>query len=448
MKNKIQPPQFAEAVLDRLLFKGCDAFFVGGCVRDSLMGRIPQDWDITTAATPEQVISCFEGYHVIPTGLKHGTVTIVVEGEPVEVTTYRVDGAYSDHRRPDSVFFTASLQEDLARRDFTINAMAWNPQAGLQDFFGGKQDLQDGVVRCVGDASTRFQEDALRILRGARFACVLGFAIEAETAMAMTALCGLLTEVSAERIAAELVKALSGPRFGTIFSQHPELLTQIIPEMEPCVGFAQHNPAHTKDVYGHILQAVDAGQGEVVRLTLLLHDIEKPSCFSMDSSGVGHFYGHGSRSADTAAQVLTRLRFPQATINRVQTLIARHDAVISPEQKAVRRWLRRLGEEPFRQLLEVQAADNVAKSPEFQQQNLDHVDQVRAVLEEVLAEEQCYSLRDLAVKGEDLAAAGVPRGPEMGKLLQKLLDLVVEGEVPNTREALLAILEKQEFPNS
>ncbi|MCL2057094.1 MAG: CCA tRNA nucleotidyltransferase, partial [Oscillospiraceae bacterium] len=409
----ITAPQSVSTAMGLLSRAGYKAYLAGGCVRDSLLGKTPADWDIATNAPPEQSLEVFAQYRTIPTGLKHGTITVIINSDSIEITTFRIDGAYSDNRRPDSVTFTDGVREDLSRRDFTINAMAWNPAEGLIDPYGGHIDLLEKKIRCVGDAATRFREDGLRILRGARFACTQGFSVDAPTKNAMLELRGLLDNIAAERIAAELCKALTGDGFTEVFLDMPELLLQIIPELSSCVGFDQSNPAHCYDVFRHTLEAVSAAPGDLtVRLALLLHDAAKPARFKPDKQGIGHFKGHAEEGAALAGDVLSRLRFDNAAISRVRGLVLWHDTDIPANPGAVKRWLGRLGEEGLGRLFAVMKADNAAKNPEFGEAKIKHINNLEEITAQILSQRECFCLADLAVSGSDLIAAGYQPGPE------------------------------------
>lgn len=428
-------PQEVKNVLLRLESAGYEAYAVGGCVRDTLRGVTPHDYDITTAARPEAVLALFEGC-AIPTGLQHGTVTVRMAGESFEVTTFRADGPYTDHRRPDSVAFSDSLQEDLRRRDFTVNAMAMDVRGQVYDFHGGQEDLQKGILRCVGDAETRFHEDALRILRCLRFASVLGFAIEEETAAAVENCAPLLRHIAAERIREEMTKLLCGQNVVEILLRYPSVFAVFLPEILPCVWFDQQNVHHLYDVWQHTAHAVgNAPQDPLLRWTLLLHDLCKPACFTVDEAGQGHFYGHDALGAELAASITARLRFDKKSAERIALLIARHMRQIEPTDKAVGRVLRQIGEEALRQLLAVKRADASACHPDFAWQT-GHLDAVEAVLDRLLAQDTCFTLRDLAVNGHDLMALGL-QGQAIGEALNAVLDAVVEGELPNEREAMI-----------
>lgn len=433
---KLELPCAEARILKILEKKGFEAYFVGGCVRDCLMGQAPQDWDLATSALPEQVKAAFAGYPVLETGLRHGTVTVLTEGRPVEVTTYRIDGDYSDNRRPDRVVFTDDIHQDLKRRDFTINAMAWHPERGLIDDFGGRADLEAGVVRCVGEADARFSEDALRILRGLRFASVLGFAVDPHTALEMERKSGLLNGLASERVQAELVKLLCGRDAGRVLTEYRELIAVLIPELSPMFHFDQKNPHHYLDVWAHTVEAIRSSTPEpAVRLALLFHDIGKPATFSLDGKGIGHFYGHPRVSEETAAAVMERLRFDRAAMERVRALVRWHDSDILPEGKSVKRWLNRLGEDGLRQLLAVKAADRGATNHKYE--NLSVLKLVEAKMQAVLAEGQCFTREQLAIGGDDLLALGVPEGKQIGAILSELLELVIDEKLPNQRTVLL-----------
>ena len=331
------PPQVHTA-LDRLAAAGWEAYVVGGAVRDALRGCAAGDWDITTNAEPAQVERIFAGERLIETGLKHGTVTVLLGGLPLEITTYRVDGDYTDHRRPDAVRFTRSLREDLLRRDFTMNALAYNPRTGLVDICGGAEDIARGIVRCVGEPDRRFQEDGLRILRALRFASVLGFQITPETAAAIHRNAALLQYLAAERVRSELTKLLCGQNVGAVLREFADVPAVPIPELRPMFGFEQHNPHHDRDVWQHTVAVVAHIPPEpVLRWAALLHDVGKPPCFSRGPDGVGHFYGHAAKSAELADAVLMRLRFDTAGRTRITQLIRYHDLPVPPEPKPVRR---------------------------------------------------------------------------------------------------------------
>lgn len=436
----------AERALALLRAGGFEAWLVGGCVRDFLLGRTPKDYDLATNAMPKETEDLFREFSVIETGLRHGTVTVLLEGLPLEITTYRVDGPYSDTRHPDQVQFTSSLREDAARRDFTVNAMAYHPEAGLRDFFGGREDLAQKRIRCVGNPDVRFREDALRMLRGVRFASVLGFSVEEKTRGAIHRNRMLLSRVAPERVAPELCRLLCGEKAGDMVLDYTDLLGVVIPELLPMAGFDQKNRHHCHDVLTHTAAALDQTPPEVVlRLAVLLHDIGKPRCFSQDGQGEGHFYGHAGVSANLAEDILRRLRLDNATRERVVTLIRYHDSVLEADPRLVRRWLGRLTPEIFFQLLQVQRADNLGQAPAYWNRQKQY-DRLEGIAKEILASQACFSLKTLAVNGKDLLALGY-RGPEVGKILQTLLHQVMDGKVPNEKNLLLQLANKKHAKN-
>ena len=436
---KVSFPESVRWAIKRLNDAGYEAWAVGGCVRDSALGKEPHDWDMTTSALPEETMAVFADYPVIETGIKHGTVTVVVDGEPLEITTYRVDGSYSDGRHPDGVSFTRSLEADMARRDFTINAMAAHPEKGIVDCFGGLEDLKNGVIRCVGDPERRFSEDALRILRAMRFSAVLGFPVEEKTAEALLKIRENLRHVAMERIFSELKRMLCGKDAGRILRQFPQVLWVFLPELEPMYGFEQHNPNHLYDVWEHTVVSVESAPAdEVLRLAMLLHDVGKPDCFTKDQNGVGHFYGHPVKSREMADNILARLKADNNTRERVLALVEHHDAEIAAKPASVRRWLGKLGEQGFADLLAVKRADNLAQDLSYRDKR-DMLADLALLAKEVLAEGQCFTLKSLAVNGHDLMELGFVPGVHMGDVLESLLEKVVEGEIPNEKEMLLAL---------
>lgn len=433
----LELPVGAAFVLETLHRQGYQAYAVGGCVRDSLLGRAPKDWDICTDALPEQMQQVFAGWHVIETGLKHGTLTVLHSHEPYEVTTFRVDGEYTDHRHPDCVTFVADVREDLARRDFTVNAMAWSPQSGLVDAFGGQADLSARVIRCVGDPKKRFGEDALRILRAMRFASVYEFDIDPDTDRAIHALKHTLRSVAAERIRAELAKLLCGRGAGRIIRQYQDVLFTLFPQLEQLSGFDQRTHHHLWDVWEHTVRAVEAvPPTEVLRLTMLLHDTGKPACFTLDEHGEGHFYGHEAESVRIAEKVLSDLRVDNATRDRCLLLIASHGWPVTPDRRLLKRRLNRLGEEALRQLIEVKRADALATGTKDAAAVEAHRADTLSALDAVLAENPCVTLREMAVNGRDMMALGA-RGRAVGEMLQWLLEQVLDDTLPNDRDALL-----------
>ena len=437
---KFEIPDGARRILQTLNGAGHEAYLVGGCVRDLLRGVEPNDWDICTSALPEETERCFADRRVIETGLKHGTVTVLEEGEPYEITTYRTEGPYSDSRRPDFVRFVPGLEEDLARRDFTMNAIAMDLQGNLRDPYGGVDDIKAGLIRCVGEPGHRFQEDGLRVMRALRFAAVFGYEIEEQTAETVHENRAMLDRVAEERINVELRKLLVGKDAGNVLRQYPDVFCQFWPELGPLVTLEQHNPWHCWGGWEHTIHAVEAAPADVtLRLAMLLHDIGKPACKSTDEQGIDHFYGHPAVSAQMADEMLRALKFDSKTQERVLLLVERHDIQMPPRSQVIRRWLNRLGPEAFFQLLEVKRADNMGQAPEKVQDRLVELDEIKAKAEQILAERQCLTLKDLAVDGRDVIAAGIEPGPEVGRVLEELLERVLSGEVPNEREVLLKL---------
>lgn len=431
---EIALPQGAHEIISALRSGGCEAYLVGVCVRDILLGTVPKDWDICTNAAPDKVKSCLSRYKIIETGIKHGTVTAIVDSVPYEITTYRGEGGE----------YSANLYEDLSRRDFTINSIAYSESYGPIDPFDGAGDLERGVIRCAGDPSTRFKEDPLRILRALRFSSVYGFGFDAPTLDAALHCAGLLGNVAPERIRTELCKMLAGKDVLRILLDGQKIITQVIPELSPCVGFEQNNHYHCYTVYGHIAHSVASYNGDdiSVKVALLLHDIGKPECYTEDENG-GHFKGHAAISHRIAEGVLNRLRFDNKTKHDILELIMYHDAEIPNTQKTVKRWLNRLGgaqfrrgEEQFRRLLEVKLADIKAHSQKNREQRIAAIAGVFPTLEQVLKDEQCFSLKNMNISGADLIRLGVPEGKEIGAILRELLEEVMAGNLANTPEAL------------
>jgi tRNA nucleotidyltransferase (CCA-adding enzyme) len=413
---------------------GFEAWAVGGCVRDSLLGRIPHDWDITTSAPPEQTKAVFSGRRLLETGLHHGTVTLLLE-QPLEITTYRVDGPYSDGRRPDNVTFTASLTKDLARRDFTVNAMAWNPTCGLQDPFDGQGDLAAGVIRCVGDPTSRFNEDALRIARAIRFAAQLGFAIYPETAAAVHRCAPNLQAVSNERIRPELEGLCCGANALAVLLEYGDVVAAMLPELAPMLGHPQYNVHHIYDVWQHSVYALSHLPPQPhLRLAALLHDCGKPAVFTRDADGVGHFYGHGEVSHTIAQNLLKKLAFPAEQRQAICALVKYHDALIPLERPKVRRWVGLLGPQGMLDLVALKRADNAAQNPVYD--HTPYYDQLEALVNLIIEEKDCCTIDRLAVNGSDLLALGL-QGSAIGNTLKRLLTDVMDGRLPNDRERLL-----------
>ena len=440
---EIRMPENAKKVIETLEAAGYEAYIVGGCVRDSILGREPGDWDITTASRPEQVKALFR--RTIDTGIKHGTVTVMFGKEAYEVTTYRVDGEYSDHRRPDSVEFTANLEEDLKRRDFTINAMAYSPSAGVIDLFGGMDDLDNKVIKAVGDPLARFDEDALRILRAIRFAGQLDFTIERDTRKAMILRAQFLQDISAERIRVELDKLLT--------SSHPEKLMEayvtgitayILPEFDRMMEQPQNNPYHKYNVGVHSMEAVKVIEPTTVcRWAALLHDVGKPECHTVDENGIDHFYGHNEKGAEIARKVLRRLRFDNETTDLVCKMVLWHDYGLGEMLKKTtfRKALSRMGADFFPYYIKIRRADMAAQSDYKLEERRGSIEHLEKLYQEITDAKDCLTIKQLAINGKDLIALGVKPGKEIGDILQELLNQVLGSPELNNRETLLSMAE-------
>lgn len=436
---KIQMPEKVHRIIETLTAAGYEAYAVGGCVRDSVLGREPNDWDITTSAKPSEVKSLFS--RTIDTGIKHGTVTVMLGREGFEVTTYRIDGTYEDGRHPKKVTFTASLEEDLKRRDFTINAMAYNERAGLVDIFGGIGDIGRGVICCVGDAGERFTEDALRMLRAVRFSAQLGYQIEEGTRNAIRKLAPNLQMISAERIQAELVKLVTSPHPDYLRAAYETGITgQVLPEFDLCMETAQNNPHHCYSVGEHILHSMQKiGPDKVLRLGMLLHDIGKPQTQTTDERGITHNKGHAAVGEKMARGILRRLKFDNDTTDKVVKIVRYHDQEVAPTPSGVRRAVNRMGEEIFPMLFDVRLADILAQSEYQREEKLQKLADIKELYDEIRARQECLGLKDLSVTGSDLIALGMLPGRKIGELLRELLELVLEEPERNTREELLKI---------
>ncbi len=426
--------------MEKLEDAGFEAYLVGGSLRDILMGREVHDFDITSSAKPEEVMEVFSDFKVIPTGLKHGTVTVLVEDEPVEITTFRSESGYSDGRHPDSVSFAKSVEDDLERRDFTMNAMACRINGELFDLFGGQNDIANKLIRTVGNAKERFSEDGLRILRAIRFAAVLGFEVEAGTKNAIHQMGYMIEKVSEERIVSEFNKIMLSEKPSTYLREYKDIICIFIPELEACIGFDQKNHHHVYDVFEHTLRVVDNMPPKLsLRLAALFHDISKPFCFEIGSDGEGHFYGHASKSSEMAENILRRLKYDNVTITDVCQLVKYHDHQIENSDKIIKRMLRRLGEKGFFDLLDLKRADNLGQSEEFRYRQ-DILQELENSARRILDEKACFSIKDMAINGSDLIKLGMVQGPEIGEVLEMLLDRVISGEIKNDRQELIACL--------
>ena len=446
MKLDIVPQ--ANKALNMLHNDGYEAYLVGGCIRDLVMGIIPKDWDITTDALPDDIINSFIEYKTLPTGIKHGTVTVIIDDLPIEITTYRTEGQYTDGRRPDNVKFVSDLKEDLSRRDFTINALAYNG-LNLIDFFNGREDINNKLIRSIGDPNERFNEDALRILRALRFASVLGFNIDQLTQKAIFHNKALLNRISSERISSEFNKILTGENASKILEEYKEIIAVFIPEIEQTFSFKQNSPYHDLDVWQHTLKAIKHSEADlIVRLTLFFHDIGKPQCYTIDDEMIGHFYGHEACSVDIAEKVLKRLKYDMKTIDIVKKLIKYHDLKIEPNEKSVKRALNKIGEDFFPTLLEIKSGDAIAHRSPHAERCMDEICEIEKIYKKILSDNQCFSLKDLAVNGQDLIDLGFSEGTNIGKILNDLLEAVIDGNIQNEKQFLLKFAEKQYNKNN
>lgn len=430
-------PKNVDTAINLLQSAGFEAYAVGGCVRDSLLGKTPNDWDITTSAKPEDMKSAFADFHCIDTGIKHGTVTVVIDGEPLEITTFRLDGEYEDNRHPKSVTFTSDLGADLGRRDFTVNAMAYSKMTGTVDLFGGQNDLKNGIIRCVGDPDRRFNEDALRILRAMRFASALDFEIEEKTAQSLLKNRALLGNISEERIAKELLKLVCGKGAKRILTDFAPVLFEILPELQPMYKNSHDNPHHCYDIYEHTLIAVESIDPEpTLRFAMLLHDCGKPAVKKFDENGVAHFYGHQRISAEISAQILARLKVSNKFRDEILFLVSNHDRwELYESTEKMPRYLSKFGLDGVLKLLKVMRADVLAQSPEYRYR-LDQIADAEEIAKNLAAQKPCLSLRELQINGRTLMDIGIPQGRKLGAVLAQLLDEVIDGVTKNTQEAL------------
>ena len=441
---KIRLPRKVEDIIEISQAAGYEAYAVGGCVRDSILGRGPDDWDITTSAKPEEIKKLFD--RTIDTGIQHGTVTVMIGREGFEVTTYRIDGKYEDSRHPKDVTFTANLKEDLRRRDFTINAMAYNEKDGLIDLYEGIKDIEQGLIRCVGDAEERFTEDALRMMRAVRFSAQLGYTIEDDTKAAIKELAPTIRKISAERIQVELVKLM--------ISDHPDYIriayetgitAQIFPEFDVCMKTGQNNPHHCYSVGEHILHTLPYVEADkVLRLGMLFHDIGKPGTLTVDEQGITHNHGHAAIGEEMSARIMKRLKFDNDTTDKVRKIVRYHDRKIENNARSVRRAVNCIGEDIFPLLFSVKYADIMAQSDHQRKEKLQELETLKVIYEDIIAKKECLSLKDLAVTGGDLIAAGMKPGREIGQTLHRLLEVVLEEPEHNRKDYLLSLLSSQD----
>lgn len=435
----IHIPEQVDMILKRLEADGYEAFCVGGAVRDSIMGIAPGDWDITTSALPEETRKVFADFKTVDTGLKHGTLTVIIDHKPYEVTTYRIDGEYNDNRHPETVSFTRNLKDDLARRDFTVNAIAYNPRCGIVDHYGGQDDIYNSIIKTVGDPDRRFNEDGLRIMRALRFSSVLGFPIEKETADSVHRNKELLKNISAERINIELTKLLCGKNVFNILMEYSDVLSVVIPEIAPAVGFKQYGKKHAYDVWEHICHTVDTiPDDRILRLTMLLHDLGKVPTHKLNDKGDSTFKNHAFVGGEMVREILTRLKFDKKTINRVSFLVGNHDFE-PPESKIdLKKHLKTKTPDDIRTLLTIKKSDRGALSESYRDISEGTALTLRW-LKEIEENNECCRISDLAVNGNDLSERGIT-GEDIGKTLNELLDMVIEGKIPNTKTDLLTYL--------
>jgi len=437
-------PDFIKKIMEHFETKGFQAFLVGGCVRDFILGKIPSDYDIATNALPAQVKEIFKQFTVVETGIEHGTVTIVTGVGKVEVTTYRIDGKYKDGRRPEGVFYTDTIEQDLARRDFTINAIAYSPERGIIDPYGGQGDIKRGIIRCVGDPDKRFKEDYLRILRGIRFVSVTGFSLERNTAEAMKRVKTNISFVAVERIREEFIKILCGEYVEKALLEHREFIETVIPTIGKSFDFNQNNPYHIFDVYRHTVEVVkNTPSQKALRLAAFFHDIGKPFTYSEDKKGIGHFYGHGKVSTEITKEVMSNLKFDNETKTRVKLLVKYHDREILPDKKAIKKFLIKNPVSLMEDLLILKKADISGQNPKLISR-LEEIEKIGKILKEIVEEGACFTLKDLAIKGDDLIKLGIKPGKNIGEILNDCLNKVVNEELSNTCAELIKYVKIKE----
>ncbi len=431
-------PEYAVEVIENMQNKGHRIYPVGGCVRNYIMGLIPDDYDMTTNANPSETLEAFKDHTTFTAGLKHGTVSVVVDNNVVEITTHRIETSYTDNRHPDKIIFTDNLTEDLRRRDFTMNAIVYDYASGeFFDPYNGIDDIKNKLIRAVGNPEIRFNEDGLRILRALRFSSVLGFHIEKETSAAIHKCKKLLKNISPERIYTEFTKLICGKNVRSILNDYYDVIAEFIPEILPMVGFDQQNPHHCYDVYEHTLVTVESIEADpILRWTMLLHDTGKPETFFKDEKG-GHFFGHYKNSTEIAKNILTRLKASNDIKNKVISLIYHHDSVIPETEKSVRRLLMKLGYDMTLLLYQVNRADAMGQAPFQLEERLLHINKLEEITHGIISANKCFSLHDIHISGKDIIDLGIPQGKRIGEILNELLNQVIDGELENTKEALL-----------
>ena len=433
----IEIPSAVDRIINKLEESGYEAYAVGGCIRDSVMGKVPSDWDICTSSLPEETLECLGAENIVKNGLKHGTVTVRIDGENYEITTFRTDGEYLDNRHPESVTFVRDLHEDLSRRDFTMNALAYSKKRGLQDHFDGVKDIENGIIRCVGSPDKRFGEDALRILRALRFSSVLGFEIEKKTAKSIHKNAYLLKNISVERIMSEFVKILCGKNVEKVLLGFGDVIGEMIPKVKDMIGFEQHNPHHVYDVWTHTVKVIsEVKPTKTLRLAALFHDMGKPAAFKMDEKGIGHFKGHPDISEKIAERELKRLKSDNKTLKDVCKLVKYHD-VRPYNDKSIRRYIANVGMDMFEDMLDIKRADTKAQNPAYLEDTLKYIDFLEDMYRAEKEKNNDFTLRTLKINGEDLKKLGFTDGRAIGYCLNGLLLQVIDGDIENDRDILL-----------
>lgn len=435
----INIPSQVNRAIEILCDGGHSAYVVGGAVRNIIMGIPVNDWDITTSALPDETLELFKDYRIIETGIKHGTVTVIIDSMSLEITTFRIEHGYSDNRHPDKVDFTDKVEDDLSRRDFTVNAIAYSPKAGFTDPFGGCDDIKKEIIRCVGNPDKRFGEDALRILRALRFASVLGFEIDHETADSIHKNKHLLKNISVERIFVELSKLLCGKNAANILHEYKDVIFLVLPELEPMNGCAQNHERHIYDVWGHTVAAVAAIPPDpVLRFAMLLHDSGKPRCKTTDKNGIDHFYSHGKISKKIASEILSKLKTSNKFRDTVCNLVEHHDFLPDKiSKKTYKKYIAKLGIETVKNLFLIREADVLAQNPKFHNESLEQNKIGKKILDEIIKDNICFKISDLAINGKTLTNIGIAPSPAMGKIMEKLLDEVMDEKLPNDEDALI-----------
>lgn len=441
---RIELPENVKRIISKIEEYGYEAYAVGGCVRDSILGRVPNDWDITTSAEPKVIKGMFK--KTFDTGIKHGTVSVLIGKDIYEVTTFRIDGEYEDSRHPKEVTFTRNLKEDLLRRDFTINAMAYNDRVGLVDLYGGLSDIESRIIRCVGNPDDRFSEDALRIMRAVRFAAQLDYNIEETTRGAIIRLAPTLSNISAERVQTELIKLLTSDHPGHIRMAYELGITRIfLPEFDDAMNCEQNNPNHEYSVGEHTIKAIEnTPNDKVLRLAALFHDLGKVSVKTTDEEGVDHFYGHPEAGVEIARRTFRRLKFDNDTVGKVCRIIENHDWTIGASLKHMRRYINRIGEEAFPLIFDFNKADLLAQSEYRRSEKFELLDSLKEEYERIVRENECVSLKTLAVTGKDIVSLGIPAGPKVGRILAELLDTVIDDPSKNDKNYLLSLVKEME----